>query len=152
MAWVEKRGRSFRLILRDHERKLIRYPLDVKDADEAEEIRLRFERRLKLYRAGDVVVPTGVELIPFLIDGKQPIETAPVTPVLTLAQLFRHYHEELSPEAKERQTSTATGSDSIWPSKLFAIVAEGRKRPWTNCGKRPRYAGFRTSFVPTSKP
>lgn len=104
MAWIEKRGKSFRLVLRDHGRKLIRYPLAVRDADEAEEMRLRFERRLKLHRAGDLHVPDGVELIPFLLDGKPPVESTPVTPVLTLAQLFRHYQDELSAEAKERQT------------------------------------------------
>lgn len=104
MAFVEQRGKSFRLTLRGDDGRLIRHPLSTRDKDEAEEIRLRFERRLKLYEAGDLVVPDGTELIPFLIDGKQPMKAKPVTPVVTLSELFRRYNAEVSPQGKEGVT------------------------------------------------
>lgn len=104
MAALERRGKSFRLVVRDTSGRQTKHALGKVHPDEAQEILLRFERRFRMYREGDLTVPDGEDLVPFLITGKATATPKPVTSVLTLAELFRRYEAELPPDSKERGT------------------------------------------------
>ena len=70
MAWIEQRGKRFRLAFRYGDEK---FSVNLKSADrkDAEGCRVRLEENLRLVERGRLTVPTGADLGLFLLsDGK----------------------------------------------------------------------------------
>jgi len=65
MAWVETRGKSYRLSFRFNDQ-LHRVNLKSADRRDAEACRVRLEENLRLVERGRIAVPTGADLGLFL--------------------------------------------------------------------------------------
>ena len=111
MAWLEKRGETFRIQFRFGGRS---HQVAVKTRDEATARRClsRFEDILWDVHRGRLHIPAGADIGLFLLsDGR--IETRPEPPAsdetdvksaITVADLFRLYQTQLTPGAKESNT------------------------------------------------
>jgi hypothetical protein len=98
LRWLPgKRGNSYRVVFYFGGKKQA-LSLGVDDLDEADGLRVRIERRLKMLEQGDLALPPGADLHTWLLtDGKivQPLE-APEGP-RTLHALFEAYFASLPP-------------------------------------------------------
>ncbi len=100
MAWLERRGKRFRVVFRFQDRRFLAV-LKTTDVKEAEACRGRVEENLRLVERGRLTVPDGADLSLFLLsDGKlqQPVGIA--RPV-RLAELFATYQSQFTAGAKE---------------------------------------------------
>jgi hypothetical protein len=104
MAWLEKRGESYRIIFRFAGRRFAR-SLDSADRREAKSALTRLEDNLRFVEVGPLDVPPGVDLFSFLVsDGRlngQPKDQD----WLTLKEFFDRYLESPPAGAKEENTS-----------------------------------------------
>lgn len=103
MAWLERRGVSYRIAFRFRGGKF-NVNLKATDAKEADGCLARLEENLRLVERGRLAVPAGADLGLFLLsDGKldRPVEV--VRPV-RLAEMFDLYRTEFTAGAKEKIT------------------------------------------------
>lgn len=71
MAWLERRGKRFRVVFRFQDQRFLAV-LKATDAKEAEACRGRVEENLRLVERGRLTVPDGADLGLFLLsDGKR---------------------------------------------------------------------------------
>jgi hypothetical protein len=103
MAWIERRGRRFRIKFRYGDRNF-QVPLGTDDEVEAEQDLTRFRENLRLLERGRLTLPEGAELGTFLLsDGrlnKKPTFVAPTT----VSALFARYESDFTAGAKEEKT------------------------------------------------
>lgn len=103
MAWIERRGRKFRIKFRYGDRNY-QVPLGTDDEREAEQDLIRFNENLRLLERGRLTVPEGADLGRFLLsDGrldKKPVVRAP----MTVGMLFERYESDFTAGAKEEKT------------------------------------------------
>ncbi|MFO0850732.1 MAG: tyrosine-type recombinase/integrase [Gemmataceae bacterium] len=100
MAWLERRGKRFRVVFRFQDQRFLAV-LKTTDAKEAEACRGRVEENLRLVERGRLTVPAGADLGLFLLsDGKleQPVSLART---VRLAELFATYQTQFTAGAKE---------------------------------------------------
>ncbi len=100
MAWLERRGKRFRVVFRFQDQRFLAV-LKTADAKEAEACRGRVEENLRLVERGRLTVPDGADLGLFLLsDGKleQPVE---LVRTVRLAELFATYRAQFTTGAKE---------------------------------------------------
>lgn len=95
MAWLERRGRQFRLVYRHLGRK-VQHPLKTEDPGEAEALRLRLEANLRDLHNGRLEAPEGAELTVFLLSDGRVARRAGAGKALTLAELLRRHREACS--------------------------------------------------------
>jgi integrase len=103
MAWLEQRGKQFHLGIRLGNRKLKR-SLQTCDAQEAQEVVARVERRLRLLELGDLVMPDGSDVMTFLLSDGKLTQPTRITAGLSLAALCDQYLVALSPGSIEENT------------------------------------------------
>jgi len=96
MAWLERRGNQFHLGVRIGDRK-VKPSLQNNNADEAQQIVSRIERRLKLIEQGDLSLPAGADLVTFLLSDGKLIQPVNVKMGTTLANFCDKYIKELQP-------------------------------------------------------
>ncbi len=100
MAWLERRGKRFRVVFRFQDQRFLAI-LKTADAKEAEACLGRVEENLRLVERGRLTVPDGADLGLFLLsDGKleQPVGIART---VRLAELFATYQTQFTAGAKE---------------------------------------------------
>lgn len=103
MAWIEQRSGQFHLGVRLGSRKLKR-SLQTTDAQEAQDLAARVERRLKLIEQGDLSIPPDADPMTFLLsDGKLTRRVA-ISAGISLGELCQRYLRELPPGALEANT------------------------------------------------
>lgn len=103
MAWLERRGKRFRVVFRFQDQRFLAV-LKTTDVKEAEACRGRVEENLRLVERGRLTVPDGADLGLFLLsDGKleQPVSLART---VRLAEMFATYRAEFTAGAKEAIT------------------------------------------------
>lgn len=106
MAWLEKRGKLYRIKFR-HAGRNESHPLRTPDRKEAESCLARFEENLRLLERGRLDLPPDADLATFLLsDGKlneKPLAEKPTA----LVELFDHYHAR-HPEGVKEETTRYT--------------------------------------------
>lgn len=103
MAWLERRGESYRIAFRFRGEKY-RVNLKASDPKEADGCLARLEENLRLVERGRLSVPAGADLGLFLLsDGKLEQPVAIVRPV-RLDEMFETYRTEFTEGAKEAIT------------------------------------------------
>jgi hypothetical protein len=126
MAWIEQRGKRFRLAFRYGDEK---FTVNLKNTDrkDAEACRVRLEENLRLVERGRLTVPTGAHLGLFLLSDGKVERKVEIVRVPTLAAMFEKYQTTFtggaglspagggscSPTIRPRSSSAATGS---WPA------------------------------------
>jgi hypothetical protein len=90
MAWLEQRGKRFRIVFRFRNQKFF-VNLKATDANEADSCLARLEENLRLVERGRLHIPEGADLGLFLVsDGKleKPFE---IVQALKLSDMFTTY-------------------------------------------------------------
>ncbi len=123
MAWVETRGKSFRLSFRFNDR-LHRVNLKSPDRRDAEACRVRLEENLRLVERGRITVPSGADLGLFLITDGKLEKGVEIVRMPTLGDIVRRYQETFTKGAKEEITRRM---EDIHLAHLIRII--GGKRP-----------------------
>jgi integrase len=123
MAWVESRGKSFRLSFRFNDR-LYRVNLKSPDRQDAEACRIRLEENLRLVERGRIAVPTGADLGLFLISDGKLEKSVEIVRMPTLGDIVKRYQETFTKGAKEEITRRM---EDIHLAHLMRII--GEKRP-----------------------
>ncbi len=103
MAWIEQRGGQFHIGIRIGNQKVKR-SLQTNDRDEAEDIKRRVERRLKLIQQGDLTVPPDADAMTFLLTDGKVSRPATISVGVTLGQLCSNYLESIPQGTIERNT------------------------------------------------
>ena len=103
MAWVEKRGKRFRLLFRLNNEK---YTIKLKETDprEVEACLARVEENLRFVERGRLVVPEGADLALFLLTDGRLEKKVEVIRVPGLSELFGTYRTSFTVGAKEKIT------------------------------------------------
>lgn len=100
MAWLERRGKRFRLLFRfNHERYHVN--LKVADSREAESCLARLEENLRLVERGRLPVPVGADLGVFLLSDGKLDKRVEVTRVPSLTEMFSTYQRTFTAGAKD---------------------------------------------------
>lgn len=100
MAWLEQRGKRFRVVFRFRNQKF-HVNLKTTEPKGAEACRARLEENLQLVERGRLTVPAGADLGLFLLsDGKldKPVE---LVRTLKLSEMFATYQKNFTAGAKE---------------------------------------------------
>jgi len=123
MAWVETRGKSYRLSFRFNDQ-LQRVNLKSADRRDAEACRIRLEENLRLVERGRIAVPTGADLGLFLISDGRLEKNVEIVRMPTLAEVTKRYQETFTKGAKEVITRRM---EDVHMKHLLRII--GGKKP-----------------------
>ena len=103
MAGLEKRGGRYNIIFRFGGQRFVR-SLGTTIEKEAEELKERIERRIRLVKAGDIELPVGADIPTFLLSDGKLTKKPVLLPTLTLSQLFKEFFTSL-PEGNLEDTT-----------------------------------------------
>jgi len=103
MAWLEKRGKRYRISL-DFNGRHISRALKTGNKREAETILVRLEDNLRLIERGVLQLPPDADLMSFLISDGKLANRITIEKPLTIAELFQRYHAEMLEGVKETST------------------------------------------------
>ena len=103
MAWVEKRGKRFRLLFRLNNEKYT-IGLKVTDPKEVSACLARVEENIQLVERGRLIVPEGADLALFLLTDGRLEKKVEIVRVLSLSALFDTYRTSFTVGAKEKIT------------------------------------------------
>ncbi len=106
MAWLEKRGSTYQLLVRFGGRKLKR-SLHTTDATEATNLLNRVERRLRLVKQGDVELPDEADVLSFALSDGRTTTNTKSRPPLHFSELHGRYLDNL-PQGSIEVTSLNT--------------------------------------------
>jgi site-specific recombinase XerD len=103
MAWLERRGKRFRLLFRFND---VRYHVNLKASDmkEADACRVRLEENLRLVERCRLAVPAGADLGLFLISDGKLDQKVEIVRVMKLSEMFAVYQTTYTAGAKEAIT------------------------------------------------
>lgn len=102
MAWLIKEGETWKVGFR-WQGKLHKRSLKVEDQSKAEDLKKRIEINLAELELGRMELPTGADILTFLLtDGRK--TAPPPAKVLTVKALFEAHHADMPPGSKEANT------------------------------------------------
>lgn len=103
MAWIEKRGKRFRLLFRLNNEKYT-IGLKVTDPKEADACLARVEENLRMVERGRLTVPDGADLALFLLSDGRLDKKIRVARAVRLSEVFESYRTTFTVGAKEKIT------------------------------------------------
>ncbi len=110
MAWLDKRGQTFRVVFQIGEQTFKR-SLKTSDRREAAGRVALVERRIKMVQLGELIVPDDIDLPTFLVTDGQPKTSSPsvVKPAMTLAVAIEKYKASIPAGSLEENTLYTLG-------------------------------------------
>lgn len=106
MAWLDKRGQTYRVVFQIGGRTFKR-SLETTNQREAMGRLSALEQRIKLVERGDLVVPEDIDLLDFLLQNGKPKPVLAIAPLLKLSGVISDYLDSI-PENSLEENSLCT--------------------------------------------